>query len=74
MLAPVSNFRWMKRHRRALISNIFAQAEVLMRGKDEAEAGAELRGAGQNPSGTGAGHQGACAAGSLDDPLVGEGR
>ncbi len=46
MLAPISNFRCIARHHRALMSNIFAQAEALMRGKDEAEARAELEAAG----------------------------
>ena len=42
MLAPVSNYRCIARHHRALMSNIFAQAEAMMRGKNEAEAKAEL--------------------------------
>jgi glucose-6-phosphate isomerase len=46
MLAPVSNYRCIARHHRALMSNIFAQAEALMRGKDEVEARAELVAAG----------------------------
>ncbi len=46
MLAPISNFRCIARHHRALMSNIFAQAEALMRGKGEAEARAELEAAG----------------------------
>ncbi len=46
MLAPVSNYRCIANHHRALMSNIFAQAEALMRGKDEAEARAELEAAG----------------------------
>ncbi|MCB1925311.1 MAG: glucose-6-phosphate isomerase [Gammaproteobacteria bacterium] len=43
MLAPVSNYRCIARHHRALMSNIFAQAEAMMRGKNEAEAKAELQ-------------------------------
>jgi glucose-6-phosphate isomerase len=46
MLAPVSNYRCIARHHRALMSNIFAQAEALMRGKTAAEARAELTAAG----------------------------
>ena len=46
MLAPVSNYRCIAHHHRALMSNIFAQAEALMRGKDEAQARAELEAAG----------------------------
>jgi glucose-6-phosphate isomerase len=42
MLAPVSNYRCIAHHHRALMSNIFAQTEALMRGKDENEARAEL--------------------------------
>ncbi len=46
MLAPVSNYRCIARHHRALMSNIFAQAEALMMGKTEAEVRAELEAAG----------------------------
>lgn len=46
MLAPVSNYRSIAHHHRALMSNIFAQAEALMRGKNEAEAKVELEAAG----------------------------
>jgi glucose-6-phosphate isomerase len=42
MLAPISNYRCIARHHRALMSNIFAQAEALMCGKDQAEARTEL--------------------------------
>ncbi len=42
MLAPISNFRCIATHHRALMSNVFAQAEALMIGKDEAEVIAEL--------------------------------
>ncbi|MCB1801756.1 MAG: glucose-6-phosphate isomerase [Gammaproteobacteria bacterium] len=48
MLAPVSNYRCIARHHRALMSNIFAQAEALMRGKDEQEARAELEATGMD--------------------------
>jgi len=48
MLAPVSNYRCIARHHRALMSNIFAQAEALMRGKDENEARAELEASGKD--------------------------
>ena len=43
MLAPISNFHCIANHHRALMSNIFAQAEALMTGKDEAEVRAELQ-------------------------------
>ena len=46
MLAPISNYRCIARHHRALMSNIFAQAEALMRGKDEDEVRTELDAAG----------------------------
>jgi glucose-6-phosphate isomerase len=46
MLAPIHNFRCIAHHHRALMSNIFAQAEALMRGKDEQEARADLTAAG----------------------------
>jgi glucose-6-phosphate isomerase len=46
MLAPVSNYRCIARHHRALMSNIFAQAEALMRGKTAEEARVELEAAG----------------------------
>lgn len=49
MLAPVSNYRCIARHHRALMSNIFAQAEALMRGKDEDEVRAELSKSGLAP-------------------------
>jgi len=42
MLAPVSNYHCIANHHRALMSNIFAQAEALMKGKNEAEVRAEL--------------------------------
>jgi glucose-6-phosphate isomerase len=42
-LAPISNFHCIARHHRALMSNVFAQAEALMKGKTEQEAYAELK-------------------------------
>ncbi len=48
ILAPVSNFRCIARHHRALMSNVFAQTEALMRGKTEQEAYAELKESGMN--------------------------
>ena len=42
ILAPVSNVRCNARHHRALMSNVFAQTEALMKGKTEEEAYAEL--------------------------------
>ena len=46
MLAPIANYRCIAHHHRALMSNIFAQTEALMRGKDENEARAELAASG----------------------------
>lgn len=43
ILAPVSNVRCIARHHRALMSNVFAQAEALMKGKTDQEAYAELK-------------------------------
>lgn len=43
ILAPISNFHCIARHHRALMSNVFAQAEALMKGKTEQEAYAELK-------------------------------
>lgn len=43
ILAPILSFRCIARHHRALMSNVFAQAEALMRGKNEQEARAELQ-------------------------------
>lgn len=42
ILAPVYSFRCIAKHHRALMSNVFAQTEALMRGKTEAEVTAEL--------------------------------
>jgi len=46
ILAPISNFHCIARHHRALMSNVFAQAEALMKGKTEQEAYAELKASG----------------------------
>jgi len=46
ILAPVSSFRCIARHHRALMSNVFAQTEALMRGKTEDEVIVELKEAG----------------------------
>lgn len=43
ILAPISNFHCIARHHRALMSNVFAQAEALMKGKTEQEAYEELK-------------------------------
>ncbi len=48
ILAPISSFRCIPRHHRALMSNVFAQTEALMRGKTEQEARQELRDEGLN--------------------------
>ena len=42
-LAPSSNVRCIARHHRALMSNVFAQTEALMKGKTEQEVTAELK-------------------------------
>lgn len=42
VLAPVTNFRCIARHHRALMSNVFAQTEALMRGKTTEQARLEL--------------------------------
>lgn len=42
ILAPITNFRCVRQHHRALMSNVFAQAEALMKGKNEDEVRAEL--------------------------------
>jgi glucose-6-phosphate isomerase len=46
ILAPVYSFHCIARHHRALMSNVFAQTEALMRGKTEQEAYDELKAAG----------------------------
>lgn len=43
ILAPVSSFRCIARHHRALMSNVFAQTEALMKGKTKEEAYSELK-------------------------------
>lgn len=43
MLAPVSNYRCIAKHHRALMSNIFAQAEALMLGKTRDQVYSELK-------------------------------
>lgn len=46
ILAPIANFHCIARHHRALMSNVFAQTEALMKGKTEQEAYAELKDSG----------------------------
>lgn len=48
ILAPVYSFRCIARHHRALMSNVFAQTEALMRGKTEQEVYQELTAAGMD--------------------------
>ena len=48
ILAPISSFRCIARHHRALMSNVFAQTEALMRGKSEQEARQELEATGMH--------------------------
>ena len=48
ILAPISSFRCIARHHRALMSNVFAQTEALMKGKTEQQAYAELKENGLN--------------------------
>lgn len=43
ILAPISNLYCIARHHRALMSNVFAQTEALMKGKTEQEAYEELK-------------------------------
>ena len=43
ILAPVYNFHCIARHHRALMSNVFAQTEALMRGKTEQKVYDELK-------------------------------
>ena len=43
ILAPVYSFRCIARHHRALMSNVFAQTEALMKGKTEEQAYSELK-------------------------------
>ena len=46
ILAPVTNLHSIARHHRALMSNVFAQTEALMKGRTEQEAYAELKASG----------------------------
>ena len=46
ILAPISDYHCIQEHHRALMSNVFAQAEALMKGKTEDEAREELQAAG----------------------------
>jgi glucose-6-phosphate isomerase len=46
ILAPISDYHCIQDHHRALMSNVFAQAEALMKGKTEEEARDELHAAG----------------------------
>jgi glucose-6-phosphate isomerase len=48
ILAPISSFHCIARHHRALMSNVFAQTEALMRGKTAQEAHQELKAEGLN--------------------------
>jgi len=48
ILAPLFSYRCIARHHRALMSNVFAQTEALMRGKTEEEALAELQKSGMS--------------------------
>jgi len=48
ILAPVKNLHCIARHHRALMSNVFAQTEALMKGKTEREAYEELKAEGLN--------------------------
>ncbi|MGD8783272.1 MAG: glucose-6-phosphate isomerase [Thioalkalispiraceae bacterium] len=42
IIAPIANLQCIRSHHRALMANVFAQAEAFMRGKTEQEARAEL--------------------------------
>jgi glucose-6-phosphate isomerase len=46
--ASIRNFQGIARHHRALMSNVFAQTEALMKGRNEDEVVAELRAEGKN--------------------------
>ena len=48
ILAPISDYHSIQDHHRALMSNVFAQAEALMKGKTEDEARQELQEAGMD--------------------------
>ena len=48
MLASIKNFQGIARHHRALMSNVFAQAEAMMMGRNADEVVAELQAEGKN--------------------------
>lgn len=48
ILAPVSNYRCIARHHRPLMSNVFAQTEALMKGKNRDEVYVELKASGMD--------------------------
>jgi glucose-6-phosphate isomerase len=48
MLAPISNYACIANHHRALMSNVFAQTEALMKGKNKDEVVAELKAEGKD--------------------------
>jgi glucose-6-phosphate isomerase len=48
ILAPISDYHCIQDHHRALMSNVFAQAEALMKGKTEEEARQEMQKAGMD--------------------------
>jgi glucose-6-phosphate isomerase len=48
MLAPISNYRCIAKHHRALMSNVFAQTEAMMKGKTGDEVYQELKASGLN--------------------------
>ena len=48
MLAPISNYACIAKHHRALMSNVFAQTEALMKGKNQEEVIAELKAEGKD--------------------------
>lgn len=48
MLAPISNYACIAKHHRALMSNVFAQTEALMKGKNEEEVMTELKAEGKD--------------------------
>jgi len=50
MLAPVSNYQCIAKHHRALMSNVFAQAEAMMLGKTAEEVMEELLASGMSES------------------------
>ncbi|HEB55121.1 MAG TPA: glucose-6-phosphate isomerase [Gammaproteobacteria bacterium] len=49
-LASISDYRCIKQHHRVLMSNVFAQAEALMKGKTAEEVEAELQASGLSTS------------------------